>query len=43
MKDFHDRRGLVNALAYLMRSRRIDRIVALRAQLVSWLTGPAPA
>src|SRR5579871_5502298 len=29
VKDFHDRRGLVNALAYLMRSRRIDRIVAL--------------
>ena len=29
VKDFHDRRGLVYALAYLMRSRRIDRIVAL--------------
>ena len=26
---FHDRRGLQNAVAYLMRSRRIDRIVAL--------------
>jgi biotin carboxylase len=29
VKNFHDRRGLVNAVAYLMRSRRIDRIVAL--------------
>jgi phosphoribosylamine-glycine ligase len=27
--NFHDRRGLINAVAYLMRSRRIDRIVAL--------------
>ena len=27
--DFHDRRKLQNAVAYLMRSRRIDRIVAL--------------
>ena len=27
--SFHDRRGLINAVAYLMRSRRIDRIVAL--------------
>jgi hypothetical protein len=26
---FHDRRNLVNAVAYLMRSRRIDRLVAL--------------
>ena len=29
VNNFHDRRGLINALAYLMRSRRIDRIVAL--------------
>lgn len=29
VKDFADRRGLMNAVAYLMRSRRIDRIVAL--------------
>jgi hypothetical protein len=27
--NFHDRRGLINAVAYLMRSRRFDRIVAL--------------
>src|SRR5690242_6757227 len=27
--DFHDRRALVNAVAYLARSRRFDRIVAL--------------
>jgi phosphoribosylamine-glycine ligase len=27
--NFHDRRKLTNAVAYLMRSRRIDRIVAL--------------
>jgi hypothetical protein len=29
VKTFHDRRALINAVAYLMRSRRIDRIVAL--------------
>lgn len=29
VKDFQDRRGLINAVAYLMRWRRIDRIVAL--------------
>jgi biotin carboxylase len=29
VNNFHDRRGLVNAVAYLMRSRKIDRIVAL--------------
>ncbi|HJZ55224.1 MAG TPA: ATPase [Gemmataceae bacterium] len=29
VKDFHDRRGLVNAVAFLMRSRKIDRLVAL--------------
>ena len=29
VSNFHDRRGLVNAVAYLMRSRRIDRLVAL--------------
>ena len=29
VNSFHDRRGLVNAVAYLMRTRRIDRIVAL--------------
>jgi hypothetical protein len=29
VKNFHDRRGLINSVAYLMRSRRIDRIVAL--------------
>jgi hypothetical protein len=27
--NFHDRRALINALAYLMRSRKVDRIVAL--------------
>jgi carbamoylphosphate synthase large subunit len=27
--NFHDRRGLVNAVAYLTRSRKIDRLVAL--------------
>jgi biotin carboxylase len=27
--NFHDRRGLINAVSYLMRSRKIDRIVAL--------------
>jgi biotin carboxylase len=27
--SFHDRRGLINAVAFLMRSRKIDRIVAL--------------
>jgi hypothetical protein len=27
--DIHDRRGLINAVAYLMRSRPIDRMVAL--------------
>src|SRR5262249_62390369 len=31
VKDFHDRRGLVNAVAFLMRSRKIDRLVALYA------------
>ncbi|MBN9118322.1 MAG: ATPase [Planctomycetes bacterium] len=29
VNNFHDRRGLVNAVAYLMRARQIDRIVAL--------------
>jgi hypothetical protein len=29
VNNFHDRRGLVNAVAYLMRSRKIDRMVAL--------------
>ncbi|MBY0460835.1 MAG: ATPase [Gemmataceae bacterium] len=29
VKTFHDRRGLVNTVAYLMRSRPIDRVVAL--------------
>jgi hypothetical protein len=29
VNTFHDRRGLVNTVAYLMRSRRIDRMVAL--------------
>ena len=29
VNNFHDRRGLINAVAFLMRSRRIDRIVAL--------------
>jgi hypothetical protein len=29
VKSFHDRRGLVNTVAYLMRSRKIDRVVAL--------------
>lgn len=29
VNDFHDRRGLINAVSYLMRSRKIDRIVAL--------------
>jgi hypothetical protein len=29
VNNFGDRRGLINAVAYLMRSRRIDRIVAL--------------
>lgn len=29
VEDFHDRRRLVNAVAYLMRTRPIDRIVAL--------------
>ena len=29
VKDFHDRKALVAAVAYLMRSRKIDRIVAL--------------
>ena len=29
VKNFHDRRALVNAVAFLMRSRKIDRIVAL--------------
>ena len=29
VNSFHDRRGLINAVAFLMRSRRIDRIVAL--------------
>lgn len=29
VNNFHDRRGLVNAVAYLMRSRTIDRVVAL--------------
>ncbi|MBA4063587.1 MAG: ATPase [Isosphaera sp.] len=27
--NFHDRRGLVNAVSYLTRSRRVDRVVAL--------------
>lgn len=29
VKNFHDRRALINAVAFLMRSKRIDRIVAL--------------
>ena len=29
VKTFADRRGLINAVAYLMRTRKIDRIVAL--------------
>jgi hypothetical protein len=29
VNNFHDRRGLINAVSYLMRSRKIDRIVAL--------------
>src|SRR5580698_550414 len=29
VKDFHDRRNLINVVAYLMRTRKIDRIVAL--------------
>lgn len=29
VKTFHDRRALINSVAYLMRSRKIDRIVAL--------------
>jgi biotin carboxylase len=29
VKSFHDRRELINAVAYLARSRKIDRIVAL--------------
>ncbi|MCI0705015.1 MAG: ATPase [Planctomycetia bacterium] len=29
VNNFHDRRKLINAVAYLMRSRKIDRIVAL--------------
>src|SRR6516164_621295 len=29
VNNFHDRRALINAVAYLMRSRRIDRVVAL--------------
>ncbi len=29
VNNFHDRRVLINAVAYLMRSRKIDRIVAL--------------
>ena len=29
VNNFHDRRGLVNAVAYLMRTRKIDRMVAL--------------
>ncbi len=29
VKDFYDRRGLINSVAYMMRSRKIDRIVAL--------------
>lgn len=29
VNNFHDRRGLVNAVAFLMRSRKVDRIVAL--------------
>ena len=29
VNNFHDRRGLINAVAYLMRSRKIDRLVAL--------------
>src|ERR1700761_7774649 len=29
VNNFHDTRGLINAVAYLMRSRHIDRIVAL--------------
>src|SRR5438270_10003816 len=29
VNNFHDRRGLINTVAYLMRSRRIDRFIAL--------------
>src|SRR2546421_5687962 len=29
VNNFHDRRGLINVVAYLMRSKRIDRVVAL--------------
>lgn len=29
VNTFHDRRGLINSVAYLMRSRKIDRMVAL--------------
>ena len=29
VRDFHDRRGLINAVAYLMRTRPVDRMVAL--------------
>lgn len=29
VNNFHDRRGLINAVAYLMRSRKFDRLVAL--------------
>lgn len=29
LKDFDDRRGVINSVAYLMRTRQIDRIVAL--------------
>src|SRR5436190_17328178 len=29
VNSFHDRRGLINAVAFLMRARRIDRVVAL--------------
>src|SRR5438270_13420889 len=29
VNNFHDRRALINAVSYLMRSRKVDRIVAL--------------
>jgi hypothetical protein len=29
VKDFHDRRGLVNSVAYLFREKKFDRLVAL--------------
>src|SRR5829696_4476423 len=29
VNNFHDRRGLINSVAYLMRARKIDRLVAL--------------